>query len=72
MASSFSQRNASTHATLEWSGVAARIRRGGKSVRAGRRSALLSVITAAYANASRGSSTTSAQANRNIASESAD
>ena len=39
---------------FEWAGAVARIRRGGVSSRAGRRSALLGVLTAAYANASRG------------------
>ncbi|ADV64009.1 hypothetical protein Isop_3452 [Isosphaera pallida ATCC 43644] len=42
------------NASYQWAGAAARIRRGGKSIRAGRRSALLNVITSAYANASRG------------------
>lgn len=38
-----------------WAGAAARITRGGKiSSRAGRRAALLNVMTAMYANASRG------------------
>lgn len=40
---------------VAWAGAAARITRGGKiSSRAGRRAALLSVMTAMYANASRG------------------
>ena len=47
-----SKRNASTTTGLEWAGTVARIRRGGKSLRAGRRSALLGVMTAAYGNTS--------------------
>ncbi|WP_165245718.1 hypothetical protein [Paludisphaera soli] len=44
----------STPAGFEWAGAVARVRRGGKSVRAGRRAALLGALTAAYANSSRG------------------
>ncbi|MDG3003122.1 hypothetical protein [Paludisphaera mucosa] len=38
---------------FEWAGAVARVRRGGKSARAGRRAALLGALTAAYANSSR-------------------
>lgn len=44
------------HTGFEWAGAVARIRRGGKSLRTGRRSALLSVLTSVYANSSRGGS----------------
>ncbi|AMV39310.1 hypothetical protein VT85_17865 [Planctomyces sp. SH-PL62] len=44
---------------FEWAGAVARVRRGGKSVRAGRRAALLGALTAAYANSSRGGRTSS-------------
>jgi hypothetical protein len=40
--------------TFAWAGAVARIRRGGASSRSGRRSALLGVLTAVYANSSRG------------------
>ncbi len=49
-----STRSASSQAGFEWAGTVARIRRGGKSLRAGRRSALLGVLTSAYVNSSRG------------------
>ena len=54
MSSSTSQRNTPVHSGFEWAGTVARIRRGGKSLRAGRRSALLSMLTSAYGNTSRG------------------
>jgi hypothetical protein len=38
---------------FEWAGAMARMRRAGGSARAGRRSALLNVLTASYANTSR-------------------
>lgn len=41
------------HQGFEWAGTAARMRRGGFSSRSGRRSALLGLLTAAYANANR-------------------
>ena len=53
MSSSSSQRNTPVHSGFEWAGTVARIRRGGKSSRAGRRSALLSMLTSAYGNSSR-------------------
>lgn len=43
----------STQPGFEWAGAVARVRRGGKSPRAGRRAALLGALTAAYANTSR-------------------
>lgn len=39
--------------TYEWAGVVARVRRGAAISRAGRRSALLSVLTSVYANSTR-------------------
>ena len=39
---------------FQWAGTVARIRRGGGSPRAGRRSALLGLLTSVYANSSRG------------------
>ena len=45
------------HSGFEWAGTVARIRRGGKSSRAGRRSALLGMLTSVYANSSRGGRT---------------
>ena len=57
-----SESNLSRKATgvhsFEWAGTVARIRRGGKSVRAGRRSALLSMLSSAYVNSSRGGRST--------------
>ena len=57
MSESNSKQNATGHTGFEWAGTVARIRRGGKSMRAGRRSALLSVLTSAYVNSSRGGRT---------------
>ena len=48
------KKTAPLHSGFEWAGAVARIRRGGGSPRLGRRSALLSVLTAVYANSSRG------------------
>ena len=45
-----------SHNGFEWAGTVARIRRSGGSSRAGRRSALLGMLTATYANSSRSSS----------------
>ena len=45
---------APVHAGFEWAGAVARVRRGGKSTRAGRRAALLGMLTATYANSTRG------------------
>lgn len=42
------------HSGFVWAGTVARARRNGKSSRAGRRSALLGVLTSVYANSSRG------------------
>jgi hypothetical protein len=44
------------HTSFEVAGAMARIRRGGLSARGGRRAALLSVLTSAYANNSRNGS----------------
>lgn len=54
MSEANSKRNVTGHAAFEWAGAVARIRRGGKSLRTGRRSALLSMLTSAYGNSSRG------------------
>ncbi len=42
-----------SHSGFEWAGAMARVRRGAVSNRAGRRGALLSILTAAYVNTSR-------------------
>jgi hypothetical protein len=52
------KKNAPVHDGFEWAGAVARVRRGARSGRAGRRAALLSMLTAAYANSSRGARTT--------------
>lgn len=57
MSESNLKKNAPLHSGFEWAGTVARIRRGGKSSRAGRRSALLSILTSAYVNSSRGGRT---------------
>src|SRR5271157_1320133 len=49
-----SKKTAPVHAGFEWAGAVARVRRGGKSTRAGRRAALLGMLTATYANSTRG------------------
>ena len=49
-----SKKSAPVHDGFEWAGAVARIRRRGGSARAGRRSALLGVLTSVYANSSRG------------------
>ncbi len=54
MNESNSKKNAPLHEGFEWAGAVARVRRGVRSGRAGRRAALLSMLTAAYANSSRG------------------
>ncbi len=54
MTSSNPKKTAPMHSGFEWAGTVARIRRGGKSSRAGRRSALLGVLTSIYANSTRG------------------
>ena len=54
MSESNSKRSATIHHGFEWAGTAARMRRGSQSGRAGRRSALLSMLTSAYVNSSRG------------------
>jgi len=57
MSEANSKRNAAGQTGFEWAGTVARIRRGGKSLRSGRRSALLGVLTSAYVNSSRGGRT---------------
>jgi hypothetical protein len=54
MNESKSKKNAPLHEGFEWAGAVARVRRGARSSRAGRRSALLGMLTAAYVNSSRG------------------
>ena len=54
MNESNTKKNAPVHDGFEWAGAVARVRRGARSGRAGRRAALLSMLTAAYANSSRG------------------
>ncbi len=54
MSASNPKKTAPLHSGFEWAGTVARIRRGGNSSRSGRRSALLGVLTAVYANSSRG------------------
>jgi hypothetical protein len=54
MSENDSPRTAPKHSGFEWAGTVARIRRGGKSSRAGRRSALLGLLTSVYVNSSRG------------------
>jgi hypothetical protein len=54
MNESKSKKNAPVHDGFEWAGAVARVRRGVRSNRAGRRAALLGMLTAAYANSSRG------------------
>jgi hypothetical protein len=54
MSATNSKRGTPVHSGFEWAGAVARIRRGGKSLRAGRRSALLSMLTSDYVNSTRG------------------
>ena len=54
MSSSHTKNASPLHSGFEWAGTVARIRRGGKSSRAGRRSALLGVLPSVYAHSSRG------------------
>jgi len=49
-----SKKPAPTALDFQWAGTVARIRRGHVSSRSGRRSALLGILTSAYANSSRG------------------
>jgi len=53
MNESKSKKNAPVHDGFEWAGAVARVRRGGRPGRAGRRAALLGMLTAAYVNSSR-------------------
>jgi hypothetical protein len=52
------KKTAPVHEGFEWAGAVARVRRGVHSSRAGRRAALLGMLTAAYVNSSRGTRTT--------------
>ena len=54
MSESNSKKTAPVHDGFVWAGTVARLRRGSKSSRIGRRSALLGVLTSVYANSSRG------------------
>ena len=53
MDDSKSKKNAPLHDGFEWAGAVARVRRGARSARAGRRGVLLGMLTAAYVNSSR-------------------
>jgi hypothetical protein len=67
MSASNSKKPAPLHSGYEWAGTVARFQRGAKTLRAGRRSALLGVLSSVYANASRsgrGSSDTRGGADR--------
>ena len=50
---SSSKKPAPLHGAYEWGGTIARFQRGARTSRAGRRSALLGILTSAYANANR-------------------
>lgn len=52
------KRRPPSHTGFEWAGSVARMRRTGRTSRAGRRSVLMSMLTSTYVNASRGSRTT--------------
>ena len=58
MSVSNSKKPAPLHSGFEWAGTVARIHRGTKSSRSGRRSALLGVLTSVYMNSTRGGRTT--------------
>jgi hypothetical protein len=58
MSVSNSKKSAPLHSGYEWAGTVARFQRGAKTSRAGRRSALLGVLTSVYA-------TNSSRTNRN-------
>ncbi len=58
-----SKKSAPTHANYEFAGAVARIRRGGLSSRSNRRSALLGILTSAYANSNRGGRPAESRAN---------
>ena len=57
MSASHAKKPAPLHSGYEWAGTVARIQRGARSSRSGRRSALLGVLTAVYANSNRGGRT---------------
>lgn len=48
-----SKKQVPAHQGFEWAGTVARMRRSGLTSRSGRRSALLGMLTASYANANR-------------------
>ncbi len=58
MSASNSNKSAPLHAAYEWGGTVARFQRGARTSRAGRRSALLGILTSVYANSNRGGRTT--------------
>ena len=53
-ASNPKSKSAPLHSAYEWGGTVARFQRGARTSRAGRRSALLGILTTAYANSNRG------------------
>ena len=63
MSESVTKRNAPVHSGFEWAGTVARMRRGAKTTRAGRRSALLGMLTSAYVNSTRGGRPTETRSN---------
>ena len=57
-----SKKPAPLHTPYEWGGTVARLNRGSNSSsRAGRRSALLGILTSVYANSSRGKTSTTGE-----------
>jgi len=52
-----SKGKSTSHTGFEWAGTVARMKRCGRSSRAGRRSVLLNMLTSSYVNASRGGRT---------------
>lgn len=58
-----------SHNGFEWAGTVARIRRSGGSSRAGRRSALLGMLTASYANSTRNSGANTSRTSSNNSSD---
>jgi hypothetical protein len=63
MSEPISKRKSPSHMGFEWAGTVARMRRSGKSSRAGRRSVLLGMLTSAYVNSSRGGRSSDSRAN---------
>ena len=58
MSEAKSKNTAPVHEGFEWAGAVARVKRGAHSSRAGRRAAILGMLTAAYVNSNRGSRST--------------